>query len=177
MDGHPMMQSKKQRTTPAPIRQPTGLFERNPLFDGMDDEPSSDAKRVQDDRSDEMDAAYGTSSTLFAFQTNAAENRFVEPSNVIPQASNVEIQFEVPAVNAPTSNYLIGPMVVRVRPDGTPVEEDQYKPLPRDDDLESMTIGNTYFPSSVPPTVSDRLQPPRKQSSYANYRNIIRRHQ
>ncbi|XP_065369357.1 rhythmically expressed gene 5 protein [Calliphora vicina] len=33
--------------------------------------------------------------------------------------------------------YLTGPSVVRVKPDGSPVEEDQHRPLAKDDDLES----------------------------------------
>lgn len=33
--------------------------------------------------------------------------------------------------------YLTGPSVVRVKPDGSPVEEDQHKPAARDDDLEA----------------------------------------
>ncbi|XP_037887616.1 rhythmically expressed gene 5 protein [Glossina fuscipes] len=54
--------------------------------------------------------------------------------------------------------YLTGPSVVRVRPDGTPVEEDRHKPLPQDDDLEvlnssassSATASTSTFPSSIP---------------------------
>lgn len=39
--------------------------------------------------------------------------------------------------------FLSGPLVFRVRPDGSPVEEDQYKPLPRDDDLEAYQLTAT----------------------------------
>uniref|UniRef100_A0A1B0FKN9 Uncharacterized protein n=1 Tax=Glossina morsitans morsitans TaxID=37546 RepID=A0A1B0FKN9_GLOMM len=52
--------------------------------------------------------------------------------------------------------YLTGPSVVRVRPDGTPVEEDRHKPLPQDDDLEvlnsssSATASISTFSSSIP---------------------------
>ncbi|XP_043289343.1 rhythmically expressed gene 5 protein isoform X2 [Venturia canescens] len=34
--------------------------------------------------------------------------------------------------------YLVGPMVIRVFPDGRPVPEDAKKPLPRDEDVEEM---------------------------------------
>lgn len=168
MDGHPMMQSKKQPTTKAPIRQPTGLFERNPLFDGMDDDgsaaptpviavaenptqppsqrpsPSSQSaettgeqKAGQDDKVDygmDMDTAYG--------------NGYDEPSNQLPFATNVDYQFDLPAVNAP-SNYLIGPMVVRLNVDGTPVDEDKTKPLPIDDDRDAMTAPSFFPPAPV----------------------------
>uniref|UniRef100_A0A1A9UY74 Rhythmically expressed gene 5 protein n=1 Tax=Glossina austeni TaxID=7395 RepID=A0A1A9UY74_GLOAU len=52
--------------------------------------------------------------------------------------------------------YLTGPSVVRVRPDGTPVEEDRHKPLPQDDDLEvlnsssSSAASTSTFSSSIP---------------------------
>ncbi|XP_017462329.1 PREDICTED: rhythmically expressed gene 5 protein-like [Rhagoletis zephyria] len=38
--------------------------------------------------------------------------------------------------------FLSGPLVFRVRPDGTPVEEDQHKPLPRDEDLEAYQLSS-----------------------------------
>lgn len=180
MDGHPMMQSKKQPTTKAPIRQPTGLFERNPLFDGMDDESESEKETkdnrkpaVKDDDDMDMDMSDG--------------NGYEEMGNHLPFATNIDYQFDLPAVNAP-SNYLIGPMVVRVRPDGSPVDEDKTKALPIDDDREAMTIGTGYFPSSKQP--STRLEAPAApaplarasparimpdSSVYTNYRTITRR--
>ncbi|XP_018800851.1 PREDICTED: rhythmically expressed gene 5 protein [Bactrocera latifrons] len=42
-----------------------------------------------------------------------------------------------------TETFLSGPLVFRVRPDGSPVEEDQHKPLPRDDDLEAYQLADT----------------------------------
>ncbi|XP_036219195.2 rhythmically expressed gene 5 protein [Bactrocera oleae] len=42
-----------------------------------------------------------------------------------------------------TETFLSGPLVFRVRPDGSPVEEDQHKPLPRDDDLEAYQLTGT----------------------------------
>lgn len=135
MDGHPMMQSNKQQTTKTPIRQPTGLFERNPLFDGMDDDNEKPSKTQQS--ADEHDAL---------------PNGYEDDGNHLPFATNIDYQYDLPAVNSPSSNYLIGPMVVRVRPDGTPVDEDKTKPLPIDDD--QMTVGTGYFP------LSSRLQAP-----------------
>lgn len=184
MDGHPMMQAKKQPTTKAPIRQPTGLFERNPLFDGMDDESESvnesNVNRKPADKDDigmdmDMDMSDG--------------NGYEEMGNHLPFATNIDYQFDLPAVNAP-SNYLIGPMVVRVRPDGSPVDEDKTRPLPIDDDREAMSIGSGYFPSSKQP--STRLEAPAApapaplahasparlmpdSSVYTNYRTITRR--
>lgn len=37
-----------------------------------------------------------------------------------------------------TGPYLVGPMVIRVYPDGRPVPEDSTRPLPRDEDAEEL---------------------------------------
>lgn len=82
-------------------------------------------------------------------------------------------------------------MIVRVKPDGSPVDEDKTKPLPVDDDREAMTIGSGFFPSSKTPSI--RLEAPPKPvapvaqasrarfmpdtSVYTNYRTISRRNQ
>lgn len=97
------------------------------------------------------------------------------------------MNFLFSAVNSP-SNYLIGPMIVRVKPDGSPVDEDKTKPLPVDDDREAMIIGSEFFPSSKTPSI--RLEAPPKPvaqasrarfmpetSAYTNYRTISRRNQ
>lgn len=84
-------------------------------------------------------------------------------------------------------------MIVRVKPDGTPVDEDRTKPLPVDDDREAMTIGSGYFPSSRTPSVRLEAPAPPKPmqpvahasrarlmpdtSVYTNYRTITRRNQ
>lgn len=192
MDGHPMMAAKKQSTTKAPIRHPSGLFERNPLFDGIDDDEKpqgSENKPVTYDFSSDMDMSYG----------GVDGNAYDEPSNQLPFATNVNYQYDLPAVNSP-SNYLIGPMIVRVKPDGTPVDEDKARPLPVDDDREAMTIGSSgFFPASktpslrleapAPPLPTSHLPPkpiaPMAQASrarimpdtsvYTNYRTITRR--
>ncbi|XP_017125351.1 rhythmically expressed gene 5 protein [Drosophila elegans] len=52
---------------------------------------------------------------------------------------------ELPVAAALTSeapkSYLTGPLVIRVRPDGSPVEEDRRMPLPRDEDLPYFRLG------------------------------------
>lgn len=193
MDGHPMMQEKKQPTTKAPIRHPMGIFAHNPLFDGVEDNIDNQQKNQQQkpsthDYGMDMDATYDNSG---ASSNGGSESAYEEPSNQLPFATNVDFQYDLPAINSPNSNFLIGPMVVRVRPDGTAVEEDKKKPLPIDDDREAMTIGTGFFPSSRTPSVHleapaapvathvapvsrARLMP--DTSAYTNYRTITRRH-
>lgn len=223
MDGHPMMQSKKQPTTKAPIRQPTGLFERNPLFDGMDDDgtvaaaavaaaapspadnppqpqPQSQSSSSSSSKNDDINNASDDQKTTddkvdYGMDMDTSYG-YEEPSNQLPFATNVDYQFDLPAVNAP-SNYLIGPMVVRVRPDGTPVDEDKSKPLPIDDDRDAMTAPSFFPPpppaaaapaiSAVSKEPSTRLEAPAApiarasparfmpdENSYSNYQTIIR---
>ncbi|XP_073813151.1 rhythmically expressed gene 5 [Musca autumnalis] len=45
-------------------------------------------------------------------------------------------QVDVFDIGSVQKTYLTGPSVVRVKPDGSPVEEDQNKPVAKDDDLE-----------------------------------------
>lgn len=175
MEGHPMMQSKKPQpviSEQAPVLLMSGPFERNPLFDSVDE-----IKIKNDDRT--------TTTSNYAMDMEFYnDNRYDEPSNnQFPLATNVQYQYDVPAVNEPSTNYLTGPMVIRVRPDGTPVDEDRSRPLPRDDDIEAMTMGSGYFPSMRP--LSQNLQPPAMPkvsksfvpdtSRYTNYRTISRR--
>lgn len=169
MEGHPMKQSSKKPTTQAPILVPTGEYERNPLFDGVDDDQN--AKPMQDFASG-MD---GGSETYGSSYPSVATNVDIDPSNQLSSASTVDFNYQAPTANVPNTNYLIGPMVVRVRPDGSPVEEDKARPLPRDDDREAMTIGSGHFPSSL----AEHLQPPKRAdtSVYRNYRTIQRTQQ
>ncbi|XP_011135242.1 rhythmically expressed gene 5 protein [Harpegnathos saltator] len=44
----------------------------------------------------------------------------------------------VPSAAEHSGPYLVGPMVIRVYPDGRPVPEDQARPLPRDDDVDEL---------------------------------------
>lgn len=176
MDGHPMMQPKKQpaaTSEQAPILLMSGPFERNPLFDGIDEIKLK------------KNAVRTTTSNYAMDMEFYNDNRYDEPTgNQFPLATNVQLQYDVPSVNEPSTNYLTGPMVIRVRPDGSPVEEDRSRPLPRDDDIESMTSSG-YFPSVR--QLSQNLQPPAmpkvnksfvpNTALYTNYRTISRRQQ
>lgn len=182
MEGHPMMQSKQQQQQPAtseqaPVLLMSGPFDRNPLFDQVDETKTKTNTKT----------AERTTTSNYAMDMEFYnDNRYDEPSNQFPLATNVQFQYEVPSVNEPSTNYLTGPMVIRVRPDGSPVEEDRSRPLPRDDDIEAMTIGSGYFPSSMRP-LSQNLQPPAMPkvsktfvpdtTRYTNYRIIARRQQ
>lgn len=170
MEGHPTMHTKKVETTTNPIREPSGQYEHNPLFDNDND--FSDNRKSTSNYASEMDFTYSS------FPTGAADSAFIEPSNQLPQeaATLLDLQYNLPSVVSPNSNYLTGPMVVRVRPDGTPVEEDRFKPLPRDDDRESMTIGNVRIPTLRQLSETLQAPAPQPQRSYNNYRTINRRH-
>lgn len=79
---------------------------------------------------------------------SGVENQYIssEPNHnhLSPEASSVQLNYDKKNNNI---NYLSGPMVVRVRPDGTPVDEGQRVVLPRDDDREAMTIGKQRLPT------------------------------
>lgn len=172
MEGHPSMATKKATTTPAPIREAAGLFAHNPLFDG-DSDANDNRKSEISNFASEMDFTYT------AFPTGPADSVHKELSNQLPQegaASSVELSYDVPSVASPTTNYLSGPMIVRVRPDGTPVAEDRRRPLPRDDDRDAMTLGKVRMPTLH--QLAQHLQAPQpaQRSVYANYRTMNRRH-
>lgn len=184
MDGHPMMQSKKPKTVTteqAPVLLMSGPFERNPLFDSVDGIKAAPAAPVAQSKGN-GNPTTSTSTSNYAMDMEFYnDNRYDGPSNnQFPAATNVELQYDVPSVNGPSNNYLTGPMVIRVRPDGSPVEEDRRRPLPRDDDIEAMTMGNRFFP-----ILSQSLQPPAMPklskkfvpdtARYTNYRTITRR--
>lgn len=150
MKGHPSMSSKKDETTPSPIREPTGEYEKNPLFDDNNDE---DKRKSQHTSS--MSMTSSSSSANFAGdldnaygQPTGAEGAIVDPQNFLAAASSLDLHYDFPSETvASTTNFLSGPMVIRVRPDGSPVPEDRLKPLPRDDDREAMTIGKSKIPT------------------------------
>jgi hypothetical protein len=146
MDGHPSY-SKKSITTPSAILQPTGQYMRNPLFDdkpGRETIPhkATPLRPTATDKYDDMELSIYSGS-------------YSEPQNFINQEpTNVNVQYvALPSINRNSiyvpsrQNYLTGPMVVRVRPDGTPVDEDRKQPLPRDDDRDEMQIGNQKLPT------------------------------
>ncbi|XP_050095007.1 rhythmically expressed gene 5 protein [Anopheles aquasalis] len=160
MDGHTKNGKKKTQTTVAPAYIVSEQFEHNPLFD--DPAPTSDGIRKGGSISKYgMDYDYNVGPT-------GQEMQFSEPHNHLPQeaSTNVDYSFQYqPAASthfnnlAPyeqNTNYLTGPMVVRLRPDGTPVEEDRLKSsasvvaaisVPKDDDIKEMTLGKEKMPS------------------------------
>uniref|UniRef100_A0AAG5DEX6 Uncharacterized protein n=1 Tax=Anopheles atroparvus TaxID=41427 RepID=A0AAG5DEX6_ANOAO len=155
MDGHTKNGKRKTQTTAAPAYIMSEQFEHNPLFD--DPAPTDGVRKSGGSVSKYgMDYDYGNGPT-------GMEMQYAEPQNHLPQeaSTNVDYSYQYrPAAtthfnNLPpyeqTSNYLTGPMVVRLRPDGTPVEEDKVKPtesrVPKDDDIKEMTLGKEKMPS------------------------------
>ncbi|XP_017070513.1 rhythmically expressed gene 5 protein [Drosophila eugracilis] len=57
------------------------------------------------------------------------------------QQSSSELPVAAALTGEPPKTYLTGPLVIRVRPDGSPVEEDKRMPLPRDEDLPLFRLG------------------------------------
>lgn len=181
VEGHSSMPAKRhQRPTHAPIRRPIGHYVHNPLFDDRSDSPSSDSLNEASSSSSlayamDMDNSYSS-------YPSGVENQYIssEPNHnqLAPEASSVELNYD----NRNNINYLSGPMVVRVRPDGTPVDEGQRVVLPRDDDREAMTIGKQRLPTIAQITSEYQAVPApapamRRSLSYypANYR-VARRH-
>lgn len=138
MDGHPMMVAKKQVTTVSPIREPLGNYQRNPLFD---DEPAATPQKpvkTHDDYAMGMD-----SEPMYAqYQLpKEQENLYPEPQNHLYQETKVNEKY-VSQMDG-SSGFLNGPMMIMVRPDGTPV----HAYMPRDDDQEAMTLGRDRLPT------------------------------
>lgn len=142
MDGHPTSSAKKDVTTTAPIREPTGNYNRNPIFDDDNAEPQSQKPSTHDNYAMgmDMDAMYGQ------YQLpKDDDNLYAEQQNHLHQEAptNVHEQYVHPSGVSAGSGFLSGPMVVMVRPDGTPVNTH----LPKDDDQEAMTIGKEGLPT------------------------------
>ncbi|XP_017045206.1 rhythmically expressed gene 5 protein [Drosophila ficusphila] len=57
------------------------------------------------------------------------------------QQSSSELPVAAALTAEPPKSFLTGPLVIRVRPDGSPVEEDKRIPLPRDEDLPYFRLG------------------------------------
>lgn len=151
VEGHSSNPAKRQRPTQAPIRQPIGHYEHNPLFD--DRSPSSDSLNEASSSASlayamDMDNTYSNQN-----YPSAVENQYVSSEHnqnyLAHEASSVQFNFDTPQNKNKNNhiNYLTGPMVIRVRPDGTPVDEDQRVALPRDDDREAMSIGKERLPT------------------------------
>lgn len=172
MEGHQSRPAKKQESTPSPIREPTGQYEKNPLFD---DDNDNDYKQNKAASSASSSYANGMDSMYSSYNyPTAAESDFADPPNNLAQgaATNIDLHYDYPSETvASTTNFLSGPMIIRVRPDGTPVEEDQHKPLPRDDDREAMTMGKNRIPTVQQISANFQTPPPTGfQSQAAVYR-------
>lgn len=156
MEGHPVTGPIKESTTVQPIYEPAGNFEKNPLFD--DNKMSSQS-------------TYASGMETYQYPT-AAEVTYKEPQNTLHQeaASDVVIQFDLPAHQE--EHYLTGPMVIRVRPDGTPVEEDKNKPLPKDDDREALQLVSAKLPTVE--QISETFRAPKETAYVSNYRTNVR---
>ena len=57
--------------------------------------------------------------------------------NELPQESSANYDYAHPNDHH-TGPYLMGPMVIRVYPDGRPVPSDAQRPLPKDEDIEDI---------------------------------------
>lgn len=153
MDGHRTKPQKKSTNTPSsPIRVNVGTFAPNPLFA---DDRNNDASAQQNEASSSSSSAYamGMDNTYDSYNYPTAVESLDtgrEPQNHLfqePAATSLHLNYAASQQAAINTNFLSGPMVFRVRPDGSPVEEDQRKPLPRDDDREAMTIGKEKIPT------------------------------
>lgn len=101
---------------------PQSQSNSNPLFDNSGEQKHQYAM--------DMDMAYG-----YPSRQPAASG-----SELLPMASAF--------TGEPPKTFLTGPHVVRVRPDGSPVEEDSRRPLPRDDDLPLFRLGLAAAPQA-----------------------------
>ncbi|GAB0089947.1 Rhythmically expressed gene 5 protein [Sergentomyia squamirostris] len=185
MEGHPSKPEKKEISTPGPIMLPQGDYERNPLFDGP--APTQKKPITHQDYAMGMDtdAAYQN----YRLPEASSDVYYSDPTNYLPQEapSNVRVQYANPHGVAP-NNFLSGPMIVRVMPDGSPVKEDRHRILPKDDDRDEMTIGRERLPtidqiarsfSTTQNRIDDRTevvstQPTSSYRQYPSYRTIRR---
>ncbi|KAH8236273.1 hypothetical protein KR038_010182 [Drosophila bunnanda] len=104
-----------------PQSQSPSQSNSNPLFDNSGEQKHQYAM--------DMDMAYGYPSRQPAVN-----------SEMLPMASAF--------TGEPPKTFLTGPHVVRVRPDGSPVEEDSRRPLPRDEDLPLFRLGLAAAPQA-----------------------------
>ncbi|XP_055916805.1 rhythmically expressed gene 5 protein [Eupeodes corollae] len=109
-------------------------YPANPIFD--------DHERKHTFAMD-MDTAYGYAPPPSAPSQLSAEDRF-------SMHSTSPTSFKQPT-------YLSGPFVFRVRPDGSPIEEDKHKPYPLDDDLEAFQIAKQSKVATISTIKQKRL--------------------
>lgn len=77
--------------------------------------------------------------------------------NDLGSASN-----NVEEIAPPPGGYIIGPMVVRVMPDGRPVPGDSLRPLPKDEDAEEFIA----MRSKPMPSMTDMLGQRKQQTTH-----------
>lgn len=189
MEGHPSKPQKKEVSTSSPIMLPTnGEYARNPIFDGLDVAPVPKKPTTHQDYAMGMDsdAIYQN----YRLPEASSDVFYSDPTNYLAQEAptNVRPQYARPPGVTESRNYLTGPMVVRVMPDGSPVAEDRQRSLPKDDDRDEMTIGRAKLPtidqiarsfSTTQNRIDDRTesaatQPTASYRRYPTYRTIRR---
>uniref|UniRef100_A0A8D8GM56 Rhythmically expressed gene 5 protein n=3 Tax=Culex pipiens TaxID=7175 RepID=A0A8D8GM56_CULPI len=156
MDGHTKNGKKKiQQTTEAPAQIVSGAqYEHNPLFDDPAPQQQQQPSRKQDSNVDR----YGMDYNDYNNAASAQDLQYAEPQSYLPLQNGGRYQYAVPSAAASAhfdslapyeqnTNFLTGPMVVRVRPDGTAVDAAHHKVLPKDDDIKEMTIGKEKMPT------------------------------
>ncbi|XP_055690857.1 rhythmically expressed gene 5 protein [Lutzomyia longipalpis] len=187
MEGHPSKPQKKEVTTKSPIMLPQhGEYERNPLFDGPAPVQKKPTTHQDYAMGMDSDAAYQN----YQLPDASSDVFYSDPTNYLAQEAptNIRPQYVSPSGIAESTNYLTGPMVVRVMPDGSPVSEDRNRNLPKDDDRDEMTIGRARLPtidqiarafSTTQNRIDDRAesaatQPTARYRQYPTYRTIRR---
>lgn len=189
MDGHRTKPSKKHESAPTQIRVNIGQYAPNPLFAGDLNNGNVDKDHKASSASSSssssayamgMDNIYSTYNYPTAIESLDSGR---QPQNHLVQepaaATSLHLNFDRPSSQSIANNFLSGPMVFRVRPDGTPVEEDKKNPLPRDDDREAMTIGKDKIPTAqqINNNFSGLPAMPhtRRTTVFSNYRTTDRR--
>jgi len=110
-------------------------YPKNPLFESNEDDGDEKGQASKHQYAMDMDIAYG-----YPAQHQSRPTTQVETFNIPLQK-----QQNYPYSNNDQKTYLTGPLVFRVKIDGSPVEEDLNKPLPKDDDLELYHLSSTAF--------------------------------
>ncbi|XP_059614176.1 rhythmically expressed gene 5 protein [Phlebotomus argentipes] len=145
MEGHSSKPQKKETSTASPIMLPEGgQYAKNPLFDGL--EPAVKKPTTHQDYAMGMDSDVAYQN--YRLPEASSDVFYSDPTNYLAQEAptNLRPLYANPS-GVSESNYLTGPMVVRVMPDGSPVAEDRHRRLPKDDDRDEMTIGRARLPT------------------------------
>lgn len=124
------------RPRPSPGQQPP----QNPIFESTVNDKELQQAQQQQEYAMNMDISYGYPNT------DPSGDLMATPSHTFNDNSGQfsEMDQRQTAPERWKNSYLSGPLVVRVKPDGSPVEEDRFKPLPKDDDLEFFGQPSTH---------------------------------